>query len=175
MTQVSEQLDLVGDALQRAWRADHLADRRRTRLHRSRRLLVVLALVALAAMAGGAAVAADLFKSADEEEAGLVVGHRIFEGSQPRCVARTASWFRCTLARPPTGMTFHDQRGRLVLDRFKGMKFQTVDATRHVDGGCVATSADGRSWDCYLGRAAVEHGIIDAGFLGVYQPEPATG
>lgn len=43
------------------------------------------------------------------------------------------------------------------------------------DGGCVSISADGRTWNCYLGQSAVEQDIIGPTLLGHYQPDRPTG
>lgn len=51
----------------------------------------------------------------------------------------------------------------------------TVDATKHVNGGCRAQNASGTEWECYIGQAAVQHGIIGQGFLGQYAPAPGVG
>jgi hypothetical protein len=51
----------------------------------------------------------------------------------------------------------------------------TVDATKHVNGGCRSLRTDGLEWQCYLGRAAVDEKIIGAGFLGEYAPSPGQG
>jgi hypothetical protein len=51
----------------------------------------------------------------------------------------------------------------------------TVDATKHVNGGCRAQNADGTDWECYIGQAAVTQKIIGAGFLGQYSPTPGVG
>lgn len=185
MTDLSTQIDQVGDALQRAWREDQLRHGRRPLLRRPRRLVLGLALVA-AVLGGGAAIAATMLKSAADEQQGMVGGHEIFAGSQPSCEALTASSFRCTLDKPPTGMTFgrEDPAGSIVyrgkrytpaFDIFLGMKFPTVDSTHHVDGACVSISADGRTWNCYLGQSAVEQGIIGPTMLGHYQPDRPTG
>lgn len=184
MTEFNEQLLRVGDELQRAWNADH---RRRpsTALRQRRRLALVTALV-LAALSGGVALGSALLKSAAEEEQGILGGHLLFDGAQPQCEALTATSFRCTLDEPPTGMTFYreDPQGSTVVegktwtpvfDKFLGMKVETVDSTRHVDGGCVSISADGRIWNCFLGQSAVERGIIDPRILGDYNPRPVTG
>lgn len=172
MTEINEQLLRVGDELQRAWNADH---RRRpsTSFWQRRRPALIVALV-LVALSGGAALAAAVLKSPAEEEQGILAGHLLFAGAQPQCEALTATSFRCTLEEPPTGMTFYREDAQ-VFDEFLGMKVETVDSTRHVDGGCVSISADGRSWNCFLGQSAIDHDIIDPGFLGTYLPEPATG
>jgi hypothetical protein len=51
----------------------------------------------------------------------------------------------------------------------------TVDATKHVDGGCRSLNAAGTSWECYIGEAAVRQSIIGQGFLGAYAPAPGVG
>jgi hypothetical protein len=185
MTDVSTQLDQIGDALHRAWREDHLRHAKGARLRPSRRVMLLLAVLAIATGAG-AAIAAGVLKSASDEEQGILGGHRLFDGSDPECRALTATTFRCTLDLPPTGMTFYREdpngatvyRGRSyspAFDMFLGMKVPTVDSTLHVDGGCVSISADGRIWNCFLGQSAVDHGVIGAGYLGDYSPDPPTG
>jgi hypothetical protein len=51
----------------------------------------------------------------------------------------------------------------------------TVDATKHVNGGCRAQNAAGTDWECYIGEAAVTQNIISQGFLGHYAPVPGVG
>lgn len=51
----------------------------------------------------------------------------------------------------------------------------TVDATKHVNGGCRAQNAAGTEWECYIGEAAVKQQIISQGFLGQYAPSPGVG
>ena len=51
----------------------------------------------------------------------------------------------------------------------------TVDAGKHVNGGCRSLNPEGTEWRCYVGRAAVEQRIIGAGFLGEYAPSPGVG
>jgi hypothetical protein len=75
--------------------------------------------------------------------------------------------FRCVLQSAPSV--------EYIVGSYLGAKMPSVDATKHIDGGCIATSADGLKWDCYLGQAAVAHNIIDGGLLGQYQPEPSHG
>lgn len=185
MTDVSAQLDQLGDALQRAWREDHLKRRRRLFLRRPRRLVVVLALVATATV-GGAAIAAGVLKSPADEQRGIIAGHQLFADSEPTCDSISPASFRCTLERPPTGMTFYrdDPEGSTVyrgkrytpaLDMFLGVTTQTVDSTRHVDGACVSISANGRVWNCFVGKEAVEQGLISPELLGAYQPRTPTG
>jgi hypothetical protein len=51
----------------------------------------------------------------------------------------------------------------------------TVDASKHVNGGCRSLASDGREWACYIGPAAVAQKIISADFLGEYAPSPGVG
>jgi hypothetical protein len=51
----------------------------------------------------------------------------------------------------------------------------TVDASKHVNGGCRAQNAAGTEWECYIGEAAVKQNIIGQGFLGQYAPSPGVG
>jgi hypothetical protein len=183
MSYPGQDLERTGDALQQAWHAD-LRRSRMSRLKGHRRLVLAVALTA-AVLGAGAAIAAGVIKTAADEERGILAGHTLFEGSDPTCTAVTDVSFRCTLEKPPTGMavytntpgktTYTPGTSTRVYDMFLGAKMQTVDSTLHIDGGCVATSADGRSWDCYLGQEAVRRGIIGPDLLGTYQPEPASG
>ncbi len=173
MTDMTEQLDHVGNALQRAWRLDHSRSGRLFRLRRQRRLLLVLAIFA-AVVGGGAAIAAGVLKSTEDEQQGMIEGYQLFDGSRPSCESLTSTSFRCTLKESPTGMTFYDQNGHQLLDRFLGLKAETVDSTRHIDGACISIRIDGRAWDCFLGDDAVKHGLLGAQRLGVYQPETPT-
>lgn len=184
MTEISERLLRVGDELQRAWNADHRL-RPSTSLWRRRRPALVVALL-LVALSGGVALAAAVLKSPAEAEQGILDGHQLFAGAQPQCEALTAMSFRCTLAEVPTGMTFYrqDPAGSTVVDgktyspvfdKFLGVKVATLDSTKHVDGGCISISADGRIWNCFLGQSAIDHGIIGPSILGDYMPRPPTG
>ena len=49
----------------------------------------------------------------------------------------------------------------------------TVDATKHVNGGCRSLNSAGTEWHCYIGEEAVRQEIIGPGFLGEYAPRPA--
>jgi hypothetical protein len=175
-----DHLERLGAELDAAWK-------RRYGTRRRRRLVVAIAVLA-ALVVGGAAVAAGVFKSTAEEEQGLLDGHTLFSGSKPTCVSRSATVFRCTLEKPPTGMAFYEvdpnaanpkkptpSEMKRVYDQFLGVKVETVNADKRIDGGCVSISADGRTWDCYLGRSAVEHEIIGPDLLGQYLPQPAAG
>lgn len=174
MSDPTDRLALAGDALVRAWRNDLAVRVDRKRLRRPR--TVVLAIAAILAIGGGVAFAASaLLKSPQAEQTGMVEASTLFRGSSPVCVSVSADAFHCTLDRPPTGETFYSQDGKQLLNAFLGMKQTTVDSTHHIDGGCVSDNANGLSWQCYLGPAAVSHDIISEGLLGKLSPGPAAG
>jgi hypothetical protein len=104
----------------------------------------------------------------------MIEANTLFAGSDPVCVAVSHDAFHCTLDKPPEGETFFSQDGTQLLDVFLGMKVATVDSTQHIDGGCVSRSADGLSWDCYLGAAAVAHDVVSPQLLGRLSPGPAA-
>ena len=172
MNETAHELKSLGDSLQRAWRADH--GRRRGARSRRTRLAIVFGLIAVL-VAAGAAVGSRVLKTTEEEQQGLLGGHLLFKGTDPTCRQLTAASYSCVLARPPTAMTFYDDKGDRLTDVFLGVKTATVDTDKRVDGGCVSTSADGTRWDCYLGEEAVRHQIVSRDFLGKYLPEPPTG
>jgi hypothetical protein len=171
MTEMATELRRLGDSLQSAWEADH---RKRVRRQPWRRFAIVVALVVLF-IAVGAAIASTVLKSNTEEEQGLLGGHLLFKGTHPSCQALTATSFICHLETVPTEMSFYGADGKRLNDAYLGVKAATVDAHHHVDGGCVSTAADGRTWRCYLGQEAVTHGIVGADYLGDYLPDPPTG
>jgi hypothetical protein len=61
------------------------------------------------------------------------------------------------------------------ISDWNGTVEPTVDATKHVNGGCRALRSDGLQWECYIGQAAVDQQIISQDFLGQYAPEPGHG
>ena len=170
MTELSPDLQLVGDSLQRGWRADHA---RRIKRRPRRRLAIVAAIVILL-VAVGAALASTILKTAAEEEQGLLGGHLLFKGTHPTCSQLSATSYMCALASPPTEVTAWDKDGKQIKDFWLDFKAATVDVHKHVDGGCVALDAYGLRWRCYLGAEAVKRGIIGANLLGQYLPEPPT-
>ena len=156
-------LTALGDALERAAAAD-LATARRRPL-RSRRLLVAVAAVAVAVP--GIAFAATALIGPDEVAASLPAGTRMLQGTEPTCtVVEQDVEYRCTLSRPPADPEVADLKGTVE---------PTVDATKHVNGGCRSLRSDGLVWQCYIGEAAVEQDIIGPEVLGQYAPEPAVG
>lgn len=168
-----ERLSPVDDALIADWED---VVRRTGSLHgtphaaRTHRRTVLVAAAALAVLLTSRAVAAiELTKTPAQEERSLLEGHSVFAGMKPNCAEVSSGAFRCVLARPPTG------DGTVIEGSYLGSKFQTVDADKRIDGGCIGASEDGRIWDCYLGQLAVEKEIVDESMLGVYQPGPGHG
>lgn len=141
---------------------------RTQRTMRRRPLLALLAAGFLLLGTVGVGIAASrLFKSPAQEEQGLPGGSAMFIGTHPTCTPVSDQQFRCVLQFAPTV--------EFIVGSYFGAKMQSVDTSNHVDGGCIATSDNGLAWDCYLGRAAVTHGILDQSLLGQYQPQPSHG
>jgi hypothetical protein len=91
----------------------------------------------------------------------------MLQGTAPRCtVVRQDVEYHCVLTRLPA---------RPEVADLKGTVEPTVDATRHVNGGCRSLTSDGRKWQCYIGAAAVDEQIVSADFLGEYMPAPGRG
>jgi hypothetical protein len=152
---------------------DHLTDhaappvsetKRRSTSRRARRIAVASG-VAVVALAGGVAAAA-YNMSSDEVSRGLPGGSLLFEGTNPSCTTSDGVVFECTLASSPTAE---------VLDNYQGAAELFVDSTLHIAGGCRGQSEDGLTWRCYLGKRAVEEGILTADLLGEYSPSPGRG
>jgi hypothetical protein len=73
--------------------------------------------------------------------------------------------YHCVLENPPD----------VGVQDYMGFVFGTVDATKHVNGGCRSLRADGLEWRCYLGEEAVRQEIIGASFLGEEVLGPGRG
>jgi hypothetical protein len=143
------------------------ARRSNRRLPSRRTLALVVAAIVMLGVVGGGLAASGLFKSPAQENQGLPDGSAIFIGTHPACTTVSAEQFHCVLQSKPTV--------EVLADGYLGAKMTTVDATKHVDGGCVARSDDGLVWDCYLGQAAVDQGILAARLLGEYLAGPTSG
>jgi hypothetical protein len=164
MNELTPQLAQLGDALEAAARAD-LERRRRHPLRRpSRRLAAVAA--ALAVLVPSAAIAADHLLSTRDVAASMPAGTLALAGTEPTCtVVREGVEYHCTLERAPAPE---------VAD-WTGTVEPTVDATKHVNGGCRGLNAAGTDWECYVGQEAVDQKLVSAGFLGAYAPSPGVG
>lgn len=168
MTDRTARLAALGDTLERAAAADLAAAAapvRAARRRRAPRRLLLLAAV-LAVGVPAAALAADRLLSGDDVARSMPAGTLALAGTEPTCtVVRADVEFHCTLARPPAPE---------VAD-WTGTVEPTVDASKHVNGGCRALRSDGLAWECYLGREAVAQQIIGGGMLGTFAPSPGQG
>jgi hypothetical protein len=166
MTDHSPTLRRLGDALEDAARAD-LATKpsptpRRRRI--STRVAVVAA--ALVVLVPGVALAATQLIGEKDVAESLPAGTLALAGTNPSCTAVVEGVeYLCTLEHAPAP----------EVSDWKGTVEPTVDATKHVNGGCRSLTSDGRRWRCYIGEAAVEQQIIGPDFLGEYAPSPGVG
>jgi hypothetical protein len=165
MTSLDLDLQQLGDSLQAAARLDHSSHRRERRKNR-RTLVIALAVVVLLPV-GVSLAASDWFKTPAQEATGLLDADATFAGTAPRCTAVGAQHFHCVISATPTGL--------VVEGSYLGAKVGSVDSAHRIDGGCVATSADGTRWDCYVGEAAVVRGLVDPTVLGSERDSPAHG
>jgi hypothetical protein len=152
-------LDRLGDVLEAA----AVRDLRTAR--RPRRRLLAAALAA-AALVPAAAIAGAHLISNDDVAKSLPAGTLSLAGTEPTCTTvRDGVEYHCVLARPPAP----------EVPDWKGTVEPTVDAGKHVNGGCRSLDSAGTEWECYIGRAAVDQQIVSAGFLGEYAPSPGVG
>ena len=166
MTDVQTTLDRLGDAFESAVAADlrtsAAVPARRRRF--STRVAIAFAVVAI--LVPGIAVAASHLIGTDEVEQSLPAGTLSLAGTEPTCTVVVQDVeYHCVLAHAPAP----------EVSDWKGTVEPTVDATKHVNGGCRSLASDGREWECYIGQAAVRQQIIGAGFLGEYAPSPGQG
>ena len=152
-------LVLIGDDLERAARKD-------LRRHTRRRRRVIGGAAALAILLPGGALAANLLSTEDVARS-MPAGTKFLVGTTPKCeVVEEGVEYRCTIA----GHFESEIDGSL-----KGTVEPTVDASKHVNGGCRSETADGRQWRCYIGEEAVRQQIVGPDFLGEYAPSPGVG
>jgi hypothetical protein len=171
----------LGDDLERATGAQLATRRRRTRTLRAAGGLAVVALLltATAAMAG-------LF-TPKQVAASLPASAVIFVNSHPACVLDAdGSTFHCTLDTAPqsdaTGLTpvpgkdgtTDKPAGSDVVADYTGSA-EPIGIDGVIAGGCRGRSADGLSWDCYIGQDAVDQLIISQDFLGEPMLGPGRG
>ncbi len=165
MTDPSSDLRRLGDALEDAADADL---RSQPAAPRRRRISTRVAAVAavLAVVIPGVAIAASQLIGTEEVAESLPAGTLALAGTNPTCTVVVQDVeYLCTLERAPAP----------EVSDWKGTVEPTVDATKHVNGGCRALTSDGREWRCYIGQAAVEQQIIGPDFLGEYAPSPGVG
>jgi hypothetical protein len=171
MTELDPTLTALGDRLERAASADLAAAAKTRRPRRvTRRLGLVVAVLAIAIP--GVAIAADQLISNNDVAQSLPAGTLALAGTEPTCTVVTKDVeFHCTLAKAPA-IEVTDAHGNPA---WKGTVEPSVDAGKHVNGGCRGLSDDGLAWECYIGQAAVDQKIIGQQFLGEYQPTPGVG
>jgi hypothetical protein len=156
---MTARLDSIGDDLERAARAD-------LRSHRVRRRRIIGGAAALAVLLPGGALAATLLSTEDVARS-MPAGTKFLAGTTPVCeVVRDGVEYHCTIK----GAFKSEIDGSL-----KGTVEPTVDATKHVNGGCRSQTDDGREWQCYFGKEAVVQKIVGPDFLGAYAPSPGVG
>ena len=157
---MSDRLIAIGDELERAARA-HLGTSRRRRIRRR----ILGGGLALAILVPGAALAGGLLSTQDVERS-MPAGTKFLAGTTPHCETITDGVsYHCTI----------EGSFRSEVADLKGTVEPTVDATKHVNGGCRSLSSDGREWTCYIGQEAVRRKIIGPGFLGAYASSPGVG
>ena len=167
MTELDPQLHALGDRLERAAAAD-LATPLQAIARRPRRTSrrVAIALATLVIAIPGVAIAADQLISTDDVAQSMPAGTLALAGTEPTCtVVEEGVEFHCVLAKAPAP----------EVSDWKGTVEPSVDASKHVNGGCRSLTSDGREWQCYIGQAAVDQQIIGRQFLGEYAPSPGVG
>jgi len=157
---MNEQLAKLGDALESA------ASRDLGRGRRPRRLVLLAAALSAIVVLTGASFAAVKLTSTGDVAASLPAGTLWLAGTEPTCtVVKQNVEYHCVLAHAPAN----------EISDWKGTVEPTVDANKHVNGGCRSLASDGREWQCYIGEEAVNQKIVSEGFLGEYAPSPSVG
>jgi hypothetical protein len=155
----TETLDRLGDALEAA------ASRDLTTRRRPRRRIIAVAVAAVVLVPAAAVAGSKLISNGDVAKS-LPAGTLSLAGTDPTCTTvKDGVEYRCVLAKAPAP----------EVSDWKGTVEPTVDQTKHVNGGCRSLNSAGTTWECYLGRAAVDQQIIGAGFLGEFAPSPGVG
>ena len=165
MTDVHSTLDRHGDALEAGAAADlHARPAQPRRRRFSTRIAIGVAV--LAVLVPSVALAATRLIGTDDVAQSLPAGTLSLAGTNPTCtVVEQDAEYVCVLEHAPAP----------EVSDWKGTVEPTVDATKHVNGGCRALTSDGRRWRCYIGRAAVDQQIIGPDLLGEDAPSPGVG
>ena len=165
MTDVHSTLDRLGDALEAGAAADlHARPAHPRRRRFSTRIAIGVAVLAI--LVPSVALAATQLIGTDDVVQSLPAGTLSLAGTNPTCtVVEQDVEYVCALEHAPAP----------EVSDWKGTVEPTVDASKHVNGGCRALTSDGRQWRCYIGQAAVDQQIIGLGFLGEYAPSPGVG
>jgi hypothetical protein len=168
VTDLSPSLRQLGDALYAATTIDMRRSVAPARSRRRRRTVVALVTAVIAIP--GAAVAASALISPSQVAKSIPQGTLALLNTHPTCTTVTAGVeYDCTLRSMPS------TEGAPLPGQWLGTVEPTVDASKHVNGGCRSVNAAGTHWHCYIGREAVRRQIIGAGFLGQYAPSPGVG
>jgi hypothetical protein len=155
----TETLDRLGDALEAAAQRSLAAGKRPRRR-------IVAAAIAAVVLVPAAAVAGAKLISNDDVAKSLPAGTLSLAGTKPTCTSvKDGVEYHCVLAKAPAP----------EVSDWQGTVEPTVDASKHVNGGCRSLTSAGTAWECYIGQAAVDQQIIGAGFLGEYAPSPGQG
>ena len=127
---------------------------------------------ALAIGVTGVAIAADQLISTQRRRAEHARGHARARRHRAHLHGRLEDVeFHCVLAKAPAAEVT-DSHGNPA---WKGTVEPSVDASKHVNGGCRSLASDGREWQCYIGQAAVDQKIIGQSLLGEFAPAPGVG
>jgi len=162
MTEQTVMLRRLGDALEESAGAELAAGRSR----RAGPKRFAAALAALAVVLPGAAFGVSRLVGANDVARSMPAGTLSLAGTEPRCtVVHQDVEYHCVLTRAPAP----------EVSDWKGTVEPTVDATKHVNGGCRSLASDGREWECFIGPAAVDEQLIGPEFLGEYAPSPGRG
>ena len=166
MTDHSATLHRLGDALEDAADAELAAEAAPTSRRRRPSTRIALVAAVLAVVVPGVALAATQLIGEKDVAESLPAGTLALAGTNPSCTVVVQDVeYLCTLEHAPAP----------EVSDWRGTVEPTVDATKHVNGGCRSLTSDGRRWHCYIGEAAVDQEIIVPGFLGEYAPSPGVG
>ena len=166
MTDLTTTLSRLGDALEEGAADDLQAGHATTRRRRRVPARVALLAAAVAILVPSVAFAASQLIGTDDVAQSLPAGTLSLAGTEPTCTVVVQDVeYHCVLAHAPAP----------EVSDWKGTVEPTVDATKHVNGGCRSLASDGREWECYIGQAAIDQQIIGEGFLGEFAPSPGVG
>jgi hypothetical protein len=165
---LSPSLQQLGNALYAATAIDVRRSPAPARSRRRRRAVVALVTAVIAIP--GAALAASALISPSQVAQSIPQGTLALLNTHPTCTTVTAGVeYDCTLRSAPS------TDGGPEPGQWLATVEPTVDATKHVNGGCRSLNAAGTHWRCYIGQEAVRQQIIGAGFLGQYSSGPGVG
>jgi hypothetical protein len=167
---MNTQLTDLGDALERAVavKIQGAPAPSRVRRWRSPRVAALVAVVAVAVPAG--TYAATVLLSNSQVAVSMPAGALSLAGTNPTCTTVVANVeYHCTLSSAPSN------DGGPAAGQWLGTLEPTVDASKHVNGGCRSLNGPGTIWECYIGEAAVTQNIIGETILGNYVSSPGSG